>query len=400
MNTMANQLQDYIKELEANLRQQADELRRSRDLLRVIFDNLPEGLLLLDAHGTLLAANQTFCSHIVGRRPQDVVGCSYRQLWHDLAVNDGVQLTTQGPNDESQPLIPALDQSFGAQMNQWRILYTDLVGQQRWFKVERVPFQRDVIEPQWIERWRDVTRDEALKRRFLLQDQLANLGHLAASVAHEVGNPLQSAMSCLELCREDRTIGQNSREYLNLALGELERMGRTMERLRQLYRPPQLEWEPVDLNQVLRQVTQFTRRKLHQERVQIDLDLAYDLPPIIGQADALRQVFLNLILNAQEAMPQGGTVWIASRHKATDRACQIVVSDTGVGISPELLPYIFEPFRSGKAQGVGLGLYLCQQIVEQHAGSIEVQSHLDAGTTFSVLLPWSDATPQHDLDEE
>lgn len=400
MLCMINEADSYIRELEHNLRQQAEELRRSRDLLRVIFDNLPEGLLFIDTTGCLLAANHSFCTQIIGRRPQAVVGVDYRQLWDDLAHSADLRLTIQGPSDEGQALIPGAEQSFGDQISQWRILCTDLVGQQRWFKVERVPLRNELEGQQWLERWRDVTRDEEIKRRLLLQDQLASLGRLAASVAHEVGNPLQSVMSCLELCREDRSIGQNSREYLSLAVGELERMARTMERLRQLYRPPQLAWEQLDLNQVLRQVAQFTRRKLHQAKVQLDLDLEYDLPLIMGQADALRQVFLNLILNAQEAMPQGGTIWVKAQRKATDRVCQVVVSDTGVGIGPDLLPHIFDPFRSGKAQGVGLGLYLSQQIIEQHAGSIEVQSHVGAGTTITVLLPWNDAAPQHDLEEE
>jgi signal transduction histidine kinase len=397
---MTDDLHAYVRELEAALGRHTEELRRSRDLLRVVFDNLPEGLLLIDSAGALLAANQAFCRQIVGRRPQDVVGISYRRLWAELAASAELSIAVQGPSDECAPLVPPVDQPFGEHVADWRILCTDTMGQERWYIVERVPLGDGPGGGQWLERWRDVTRQEELQRRLLLHDQLASLGRLAASVAHEVGNPLQSAMSCLELCREDRSIPTAPREYLDLALGELERMARTMERLRHLYRPPHLTWESVDLNEVLRQVAQFTRRQLHRSHVQLDLVLEADLPLIVGQADALRQVFLNLILNAQEAMPHGGTVRVSSHRKETDRVCQIVVSDSGVGMSADQLAHLFEPFRSGKAQGVGLGLYLSRQIVEQHTGHIEAASHLGVGTIMMVLLPWSDAPPQRETDED
>jgi signal transduction histidine kinase len=397
---MSDDLHAYIQELEAALGRHTEELRRSRDLLRIVFDNLPEGLLLIDAAGALLAANNAFCRQIVGRRPQEVVGMDYRQLWVELAANGELSLSIQGPGDEAAAPAPPADQPFGDHAVAWRILCTDTVGQERWYSVERVPLGEGPFANQWLERWRDVTRHEELQRRLLLHDQLASLGRLAASVAHEVGNPLQSAMACLELCREDRDIPTSPREYLTLAIGELERMARTMERLRHLYRPPQLTWEPVDLNQILHQVGQFTRRQLHQARVQLDLDLEDNLPSVVGQADALRQVFLNLILNAQEAMPQGGTVTVSSHRKETDRLCLVTVSDSGVGMSAEQLGHLFEPFRSGKAQGVGLGLYLSRQIIEQHTGHIEVKSQPDQGTKITVLLPWSDAPPQRTPDEE
>lgn len=391
---LVEQLRSYTGRLESLVEGHTHELRRSRDLLRVVFDNLPEGLLLMTGDGTLLAANNAFGRAIVGRIPRDVVGRSYRQLWEELAQNTELQLTPQGPAEDDTPLIPPVGAQLSGKPATWRVLSTDLVGQQRWYAVERTPvLGLQGEEDQFLERWRDITHHEVLQRRLLLTEQMTSLGRLAASVAHEVGNPLQSAMGCLELCREDRQLSAGAREYLDLALGELSRMSRTMDSLRNLYRPPQINWESVQLNQIVRQVAQFTRGQLEKARVRLELELDEELPPISGQPDALRQVLLNLTLNAQEAMPRGGTIKVSTHRKPTDRLCRIVVQDTGVGIGREQLDYLFEPFRSGKAQGVGLGLYLSKQIVEQHGGQITITSQPGQGTIVTMLLPWSEARP-------
>lgn len=391
---LVERLRSYTDELEGEVERHTAELRRSRDLLRIVFDNQPEGLLLFDCEGRLLAANNAFCRGIVGRLPREVVGRDYRRLWADLASQTELELAPQGPSESGAPLVPPAGAEFHRKPAAWRVLGTDLVGQRRWYAVDRFPVMSlDGRHEQYLERWSDITHHEELQRRLLLHEQLTSLGRLAASVAHEVGNPLQSAMGCLELCREQADLGPTPREYLDLALGELDRMSRTMDSLRNLYRPPQLSWERVDLNQILRQVALFTERQLVKARVRLELDLDDALPPIVGQADALRQVFLNLTLNAQEALPNGGLIRVSSERKDTDRMCLITVRDTGVGMSHEQLERLFEPFRSGKAQGVGLGLYLSKQIIDQHTGHIEVASRQGQGTTITVLLPWSDAGP-------
>ncbi|MBX0328083.1 PAS domain-containing protein [Oscillochloris sp. ZM17-4] len=384
----------HTEQLGALVGRRTDELQRSRDLLRLVFDHLPEGLLLLDADGEILAANSTFCRSIVGRMPRETVGSRYHQLWRDLMQQSELSLTPQGPSESGVPLALAEGEAFTSIAASWRVLSSDMMGQQRWYAVERTPIAGPQgTAEQCLERWRDITQQEELQRRLLVHEQLTSLGRLAASVAHEVGNPLQSALGCLELCREDQGLSPLSHEYLDLALGELDRMARTMASLRNLYRPPQIVWEPVDLNQIIRQVGQFTQHQLDRTRVRLHLHLDGELPPITGQPDALRQVFLNLVLNAHEAMEQGGEIHVSTVHKPTDRICQVIIRDTGVGMSADQLAHIFEPFRSMKAQGVGLGLYLSRQIITQHTGHIEISSQLGQGTTIIMQFPWNDAGP-------
>jgi signal transduction histidine kinase/GAF domain-containing protein/HAMP domain-containing protein len=376
---LITQLRQHADSLEVQVRERTAELLRSRDLLRLVFDNLPEGLLLLDTDGCLLAANNAFGHGIVGRTPRSIVGWHYDRLWNDLAEHADLYLEPQG-----MPLRP---ERAGDIVECKRVLCTDTVGQQRWYVVERTAIDRsDSVPERYLERWRDVTQQEELQRRLIIHEQMTSLGRLAASVVHEVGNPLQSVVGCLELCREDPALPARSGEYLAMAQDELERMGRTLERLRDLYRPPQYRWHAIDLAGLLVEVQRLTLRQFRRHNVVLELRLAPNLPPVYGQADALRQVFLNLVLNAQEAMPDGGSIQVCGEYQALADQCRIEIRDSGIGIPADQLERIFEPFHSQKAQGVGLGLYLCRQIIEQHGGTISVESVPQVGTTFTVMV--------------
>ncbi|NJM07086.1 hypothetical protein HC891_14275 [Candidatus Gracilibacteria bacterium] len=400
------QLRQHTQVLEALVAERTDELRRSRDLLRVILDNLVDGMLLLDCSGLILAANSSFCAHIAGQRPQAVVGVVYQQLWGELVrcrelrhdPRSHVPVDPSGSTGEAQETSTASgrnsslihDTSSGSTLQEgsWRVCCNDASGQRHWYDVERFAVDdRHHDGACWLERWSDVTEQEELQRRLILHAQLTSLGRLAAGIAHEIGNPLQSVVGCLELCREEPALPPRVDEYLGLAHDELDRMSRTMESLRRFYRPPQHIWGHVQLNEMLEQVRRLTRRQFVQQHIQLEADLSPTLPPVAGQADTLRQVLLNLLLNAQEAMPQGGTISVRSYVDASSERSIVCISDTGIGIAPERLATVFEAFYTSKTQGVGLGLYLAKQIVEQHGGQISLSSQVGNGTCVKIALP-------------
>lgn len=376
-------LSHQTEALEALVHQRTAELQRSRDFLRIVFDHLPEGLVLLTENDVLLAANTVFCRDIIGYEPPEVVGQNYATIWQDLEQQAILQIEPQGT-------FPAFSMHLNqdSQQDALRILWSKVNGQQRWYAVSRIAIAgNDGEVEQYLERWHDVTHQEELHRQLLFHEQLTSLGRLAASVAHEVGNPLQSAVGCLDLCREDTTVSAATREYLDLACSELERMARTLEHLRSLYRSPQTTREYVNINQILEEVQQFTTHQFARRGVHLQLYQDPQLPMIYGQPDGLRQVFLNLALNAEEALPHGGDMVITSQWQQQKQECCILVRDTGIGMCPDQLENLFEPFRSRKARGVGLGLYLSKQIIEQHAGTITVTSTLHQGTTVEIWLP-------------
>ena len=240
---------------------------------------------------------------------------------------------------------------------------------------------------------RTVAQEKALRDLRAAQDQLvrserlSSMGRLAASIAHEVNNPLQAVRTCLELALEE--IEQNQpvdRENVEVACREIERVIQMVQRLINLQRPGEGKRMPVNVNGALQEMLTLMGKQFAQGQVSVQTDLSSDLPPVPGHNDQLAQVFLNLALNALEAMPNGGALRVATAY-TTDGWVTITFCDTGVGIPAETLPRIFEPFFTTKAQGLGLGLTVCLTIVEAHGGRLNVSSEPEQGACCQVDLP-------------
>lgn len=226
----------------------------------------------------------------------------------------------------------------------------------------------------------------------LLQSaKLAAVGELSASVAHEINNPLYAARNSLYLIEQDLPPDAPQRGYLAIAQQELGRIARIITRMRDFYRPSRSELASTNINSILRETLELVQTHLRHGRITTTTSFDPDLPLSIAHADQLRQVFLNIILNACDAMPRGGelrvtTQLIKARQDAPD-TIGVIISDTGVGIAPEHRPHLFEPFYTTKPQGTGLGLAISAHIVTQHGGRITVESEVGKGTTFTILLP-------------
>lgn len=226
----------------------------------------------------------------------------------------------------------------------------------------------------------------------LLQSaKLAAVGELAASVAHEINNPLYAARNSLYLVEQDIPPDAAQRPFLEIAQNELGRIARIITRMRDFYRPTRAELTPTNVNKILIETIELVQTHLRHNRISITSDLTPDLPHSIAHADQLRQVFLNLMLNACDAMPHGGSLHLTTRFLPPTPdcvACMVIrITDTGTGIAPEHLPHLFEPFYTTKPQGTGLGLAISAHIVSQHDGQISVESTPGVGTTFIITLP-------------
>jgi signal transduction histidine kinase len=178
------------------------------------------------------------------------------------------------------------------------------------------------------------------------------------------------------------------RRYLEIAMEELERAADIVTQLRDLSREPERKKEEsVNLNSLIENTLLLTRKRCQNGRVEVEWNPAADLPAVPAVPDRVQQVFLNLVLNAVEAMPGGGKLRVSVSATDQPGGVRILFADTGVGIEPKRLPRIFEPFHSSRPEGLGLGLYLSKEIVEEHEGRIEVTSRAGEGTTFTVWLP-------------
>jgi two-component system NtrC family sensor kinase len=229
-------------------------------------------------------------------------------------------------------------------------------------------------------------RLNAAEAAMLQAARLTAVGQLAASVAHEINNPLYAARNCLYLLEEDLPPAALESPYLHMARDQLARIAGIIERMRDFYRPARGEMAAYDLNHLLEETLALAGLNLRHGSIRMIFTPARDLPEVVCNGDQLRQVFLNLVLNAIEAMPEGGTLTV--RTGARPHFAVAEVQDTGIGIPNEIRPRLFEPFFTNKAAGTGLGLSISAHIVTQHGGQIEVESVEGEGSTFRVKLPY------------
>lgn len=217
-------------------------------------------------------------------------------------------------------------------------------------------------------------------------EKLAATGRLAATLAHEINNPLQAISNSLQLMLNFDLEPDERRECVQLATSEVERLAGIVNRTLDFARRPEAEMKPASLNQIVEKVLALASKYLQHRHIALEQDLAPDLQPIRANPDELAQVFLNLILNAVDAMPESGTLRVAT-GSAEDSLVTAAFSDTGCGILPENLERVFEPFYTTKSDGTGLGLSVSAGVVSRHGGKIAVQSQVNQGTTFTVWLP-------------
>ncbi len=227
-------------------------------------------------------------------------------------------------------------------------------------------------------------------------EKMASLGKMAAVVAHEVNNPLSGILTYAKLLRKWVASGQaendkrdEAMQCLELIATESRRCGELIKNLLSLSRSAPMNLQSVDLHEVINRSLLLVRHQLDLAGIDLQLKLEDDLPRLSCDAAQIEQVLLALIMNAIDAMPRGGNLWIATLLNDDETEISIRVRDDGAGIAPDVLPQIFEPFMTTKehGHGVGLGLAISSGIVEGHNGRIEVQSQLGKGTTFTVTLP-------------
>ncbi len=220
--------------------------------------------------------------------------------------------------------------------------------------------------------------------------RLAAVGQLAASVAHEINNPLYATRNALYLIHEELPPELRDTPYLIMAQEQLARIARITERMRDFYRPARGELAQQNLNDLIEGTLALVGLDMRYDAIELKFSPAAELPTLLCNSDQLRQVFLNLILNAMEAMPQGGILNI--RTAAGSSVVLIEISDTGIGIPDEVREHLFEPFFTTKSTGTGLGLSISAHIVTQHGGQITVDSTPGHGTTFRITLPYHPPT--------
>jgi signal transduction histidine kinase len=255
-------------------------------------------------------------------------------------------------------------------------------------------------------------QNSKLYDRMKERDRLAALGEMAAGLAHEIRNPLGAIKGAAQLLTppdaaahpggEGHGVPPEAREFLGIIVEEANRLNRVVSQFLDYARPYRGEPQPLDVNEVVRKTAQLVTPpplptgdagETPPPPVEVHLQLADELPRTRADAEQLRQVFLNLAINAVQAMPSGGKLTISTslrkgaRRGLPAHALEVRFRDSGVGIPPQELKNLFIPFYTTKDKGTGLGLPISQRIIENHGGTIEVRSRVGVGSTFTVVLP-------------
>lgn len=226
-----------------------------------------------------------------------------------------------------------------------------------------------------------------IQEKLLQSEKLAAMGKLTSQIAHELNNPLYGIMNTLELLKTEIAPESKRRKILDMALSETVRLTDLLRKMLSFSKPDEEEKQPVGINRVLEEILLLVRKQLNENSIRLNSSLADGLGEIYASKNQLRQIFLNMFANAQDAMPGGGTLYVKTMERVDE--IHIEIRDTGTGIREEDLHKIFEAFFTTKegVKDVGLGLSVCYGFIREHGGDIRVSSEWGSGTTFTIILP-------------
>jgi PAS domain S-box-containing protein len=235
---------------------------------------------------------------------------------------------------------------------------------------------------------KDITRQKKMEAALIQSERLAAMGKLSASIAHEINNPLYGIKSCLKHVLNAEETKKIDSQFVRLAIKETDRIAELIRNMKTFYQPTDAEIFTTDINEIIREILTFNRKYLEENKVKLELDLA-ECPYVLAVPEQIKQVFINLMTNAAEAMPGGGTLRVSTLPGIDGKSVIIRFEDNGVGIAKEDIPRLFDMFYSKKphVKGVGLGLSVSYGIIKRHGGTIDVESDPATGTGFKIVLP-------------
>ena len=363
-------------------------LAQERGLLETIFQSIQEGVLVMDGEGKLSYANLA-AGALLGFNPETAVGRPVTRYMREIDW-DRVLDFDEG---ECSKLIT----------REIEITYPE----HRYVSFYVVPLSgEDSDNSGVVVILRDVTKDRLQEASVLESERLNAVKLLAAGVAHEIGNPLNALNIHLQLLdRELRTVRDefgdtrasppepellageigNLQELVDVARNEVSRLDLIITQFLRAIRPTKPKMEAVQIQALLEEALTLLRHEVTNRDIDIEIVSPEPVPKIQVDRDQVKQAFFNLIKNAFQAMPDGGSLRISL--KASDQFLEVAFQDTGIGIDPDDLGRIFEPYHTTKSTGSGLGLMIVQRIVQEHGGHIELMSKPKEGTRFTIYLP-------------
>jgi PAS domain S-box-containing protein len=355
-------------------------LRSKSGELQAMFDSISDGVIVYDKNGLVQHRNHVCPQYF----PQETLpGCSCRELFH--------------PERESDPHECPVERALAGERVEISIASQLPGGRSRYFDVTATAIEDSKGEQyRALLFLRDVTEKRLQELQLMQAEKLSSIGVLAAGVAHEINNPLSSvagyAEALLRRLNDEKSLSDDARledfpKYLQVIIRESYRCKGIIDCLLSFSRKSDGSVCSVNLNDILLEVLELVRHKSRYEKIDIRTNLQSDLPEISGDPAGLRQVCMNLLMNAHQAIKGAGVVEIST--STDEKSVLFQIRDTGCGISKEAIDQIWDPFFTTKdvGQGLGLGLAVTYNIVKRHGGDINVESQINKGSKFTVRIP-------------
>lgn len=366
--TRLPQLPGEMGQISQSVNNLAQALRETRTLNDLIIENAADGVIAIDRQGDVTTMNPA-AEVITGYQRHELVGQPYSMLFDNTQFYSPVLDTLEHGTEHVALEIsfPGRDRTIEISVTTSRIHNThgEMIGALVIFS--------------------DLTARKETQRRMAQAERLATLGELMAGVAHEVRNPLTAIRGYVQILRQ-QTTDPIHQEYLSVVLKEIDSINKVIQQLLDFSRPRHSQWQQVSLNALVEETLVLVQTAGVQARVDFISELDNELSPISADRELLKQVLLNILINAVQAISARGKIRIRT-WQYSDSQQAISIEDTGCGIDLSLQKKIFDPFFTTKASGTGLGLALSQRIINAHQGDIRVTSLPGYGATFTLILP-------------
>jgi C4-dicarboxylate-specific signal transduction histidine kinase len=356
-------IREYAAELENIVRERTKELKEEKEKLHAIVSSVNAGICIFNEQRRLVWLNKVLEEWLSDDKLKDF---TIDSIYQDSKV------------------ITALCNAVINDKNIQEVLYLDLGKRKGYFQVSATPLKTSDGRCNILILLQDVTELKMAEQQLMQSEKLAALARLSAGVAHEIGNPLTSISSYIQILQE-MDFDEFTKDAINTIAKHIKRISSIVRQMSSFSKTHAEEIKRVKIKELVNSTLELVKYDKRMKNVEVHIDIPDDIPDILVDENQMEQVFINLELNSLDAMPQGGHLTISARRLNSD--VEIVFSDTGIGIPEEHLSRIFDPFFTTKDKGTGLGLAVSYSIVRSFGGNIVVESTPGKGSTFRIRLP-------------
>jgi two-component system, sporulation sensor kinase E len=379
LGQLANRINAMIRNLghyTSRLKQMYEENRAVKEHLESIINQTADAIHITDLEGKVLRVNRAF-EQLYGFRSREVEG---RNL----------KIIPPEAEEEMKRQHAQLVEGMSITSNETTWMKKD--GTRVEVSVSTAPVRDEAGEiTALISVSRDITSRNRMEELLRRSEKLTTVGQLAAGVAHEIRNPLTTLRGFLQLQQESNKLNHR---HLDLMLSELDRINLIVGEFLILAKPQAVHFQNRDIRFILGDVISLLDSQAHLHGVEFVLRASSDSAMVHCEENQLKQVFINLLKNGMEAMPNGGSIHIKLKHDEQSKRVRIEIRDEGIGIPEEMMPKLGEPFFTNKESGTGLGLMVSQRIIQSHKGMMDIKSVMNKGTTVIIELPASEQQPE------